>query len=65
MFIAEILFRDMIIPMTKDVAVRYIFSEFGRDPYQPDGEYYWICRGAGGAFESPWDKDDLHSNLYL
>ena len=63
--IAEIFFRDMIIPMTKDVTVRHIFRELNRVPHHPDGHYYMICAGTPDAFDAPWEKDNLFANLYI
>ena len=47
--IADI-YRDMIIPLTKDVEVRYLFHRQGVPPPPPD-EYYHLCRGPIDAFE--------------
>eukprot|EP00981_Chlorochromonas_danica_P000771 scaffold183_cov174-Ochromonas_danica.AAC.4 len=52
--IADI-YRDMIIPMTKDVEVRYIYLRMGRHPPPPD-VYYAHCRGPLDAFD---DKEAL------
>eukprot|EP01038_Epipyxis_sp_PR26KG_P005595 gene5595-7723_t len=43
MLIADI-YRDMIIPLTKDVEVRYLFLRLGKTPPPPD-TYYEYCRG--------------------
>ena len=47
--IADI-YRDMIIPLTKDVEVRYLFRRQGVSPPPPD-QYYHLCRGPLDAFE--------------
>ena len=47
--IADI-YRDMIIPLTKDVEVRYLFRRLGVSPPTPD-QYYHLCRGPLDAFE--------------
>eukprot|EP00596_Hydrurales_sp_CCMP1899_P001209 CAMPEP_0119041984 /NCGR_PEP_ID=MMETSP1177-20130426/14266_1 /TAXON_ID=2985 /ORGANISM="Ochromonas sp, Strain CCMP1899" /LENGTH=304 /DNA_ID=CAMNT_0007008461 /DNA_START=196 /DNA_END=1110 /DNA_ORIENTATION=+ len=49
MLIADI-YRDMIIPLTKDVEVRYLFHRVGCLPPTPD-TYYGRCRGPLDAFE--------------
>jgi len=49
--IADI-YRDMIIPLTKDVEVRYLFHRVGCSPPPPDS-YYHKCRGPLDAFEDP------------
>lgn len=50
MLIADI-YRDMIIPLTKDVEVRYLFHRVGVPPPPPD-EYYELCRGPTDAFDN-------------
>lgn len=54
MLIADI-YRDMIIPLTKDVEVRYLFHRVGVCPPTPD-TYYARCRGPLDAFD---DSDAL------
>lgn len=49
--IADI-YRDLIIPLTKDVEVRYLFLRSGIDPPSPD-TYYHLCRGPLDAFDDP------------
>lgn len=49
MLIADI-YRDMIIPLTKDVEVRYIFHRLNKSPPAPD-TYYYLCRGPLDAFD--------------
>mmetsp|Transcript_26180 Transcript_26180/g.57964 ORF Transcript_26180/g.57964 Transcript_26180/m.57964 type:complete len:327 (-) Transcript_26180:208-1188(-) len=49
MLIVDI-YRDMIIPLTKDVEVRYLFHRLGAAPPSPD-TYYEHCRGPLDAFE--------------
>lgn len=49
MLIVDI-YRDLIIPLTKDVEVRYIFHRQGIKPPPPD-TYYQLCRGPMDAFE--------------
>ena len=51
MLIADI-YRDMIIPLTKDVEVRYLFHRVGFSPPTPD-TYYSRCRGPLDAFDDP------------
>lgn len=51
MLIADI-YRDMIIPLTKDVEVRYLFHRCNRLPPSPD-TYYEQCRGPLDAFDDP------------
>lgn len=51
MLIADI-YRDLIIPLTKDVEVRYLFLRVGIDPPSPD-TYYHLCRGPMDAFDDP------------
>ena len=48
MLIADI-YRDMIIPLTKDVEVRYLFYRVGILPPAPD-TYFSLCRGPLDAF---------------
>lgn len=48
MLIADI-YRDMVIPLTKDVEVRYLFHRVGCVPPPPDA-YYHLCRGPLDAF---------------
>lgn len=50
MLIADI-YRDMIIPLTKDVEVRYLYHRVGIPPPPPDA-YYSLCRGPTDAFEN-------------
>ena len=47
--IADI-YCDMVIPLTKDVEVRYLFHRVGLPPPPPD-EYYHLCRGPLDAFK--------------
>ena len=49
MLIADI-YRDMIIPLTKDVEVRYLFHRVGVSPPAPD-TYFSLCRGPLDAFK--------------
>ena len=49
MLIAE-LYRDMIIPLTKDVEVRYLFHRVGLEP-PPQSEYFHLCAGPTDAFD--------------
>ena len=51
MLIADI-YRDMIIPLTKDVEVRYLFNRLNIEPPPPD-TYFELCRGPLDAFEGP------------
>ncbi len=48
MLIADI-YRDMVIPLTKDVEIRYLYHRVGKTPPSPD-EYYSLCRGPLDAF---------------
>ena len=48
MLIAD-LYRDMIIPLTKDVEVRYLFHRVGFDPPPPE-TYFGLCRGPLDSF---------------
>ncbi len=58
MLIADI-YRDMIIPLTKDVEVRYLYHRVGKSPPNAD-TYYSYCRGPLDAFEKDqWQKDLL------
>jgi chorismate mutase len=50
MLIADI-YRDMIIPLTKDVEVRYLYNRVGLTPPPPD-TYFDLCRGPTDSFES-------------
>jgi len=50
MLIADI-YRDLIIPLTKDVEVRYLYHRCGVPPPTPD-LYYSLCRGPTDAFEN-------------
>jgi hypothetical protein len=50
MLIADI-YRDMIIPLTKDVEVRYLYHRLGKTPPPPD-TYYEKCRGPTDAFDN-------------
>jgi len=49
--IADI-YRDMIIPLTKDVEIRYLFHRVGLRPPMPD-TYYKQLRGPMDAFDDP------------
>lgn len=51
MLIADI-YRDMIIPLTKDVEVRYIFRRVGATP-PPAESYFDACRGPLDSFDDP------------
>lgn len=42
-------YRDMIIPLTKDVEVRYLFQRLGETPPPPD-TYYEYCYGPTDSF---------------
>jgi chorismate mutase len=57
MLIADI-YRDMIIPLTKDVEVRYLFRRCGVQP-PPAAEYFPLCRGPLDAFNDPAALKDL------
>ena len=57
MLIADI-YRDMIIPLTKDVEVRYLFHRVGCIPPTPD-TYYSRCRGPLDAFDDPKVLEEL------
>jgi len=57
MLIADI-YRDMIIPLTKDVEVRYLYHRVGVEPPHPD-TYYTLCRGPLDAFDDPNALKDL------
>lgn len=57
MLIADI-YRDMIIPLTKDVEVRYLYHRVGYEPPHPD-TYYSACRGPMDAFDDPNALKDL------
>ena len=57
MLIADI-YRDMIIPLTKDVEVRYLYHRVGYEPPNPD-TYYSACRGPMDAFDDPNALKDL------
>ena len=57
MLIADI-YRDMIIPLTKDVEVRYLFHRVGFSPPTPD-TYYSRCRGPLDAFDDPIAMQEL------
>ena len=50
MLIAE-LYRDMIIPLTKDVEVRYLFHRVGLES-PPQNDYFHLCAGPMDAFDS-------------
>mmetsp|Transcript_20171 Transcript_20171/g.20273 ORF Transcript_20171/g.20273 Transcript_20171/m.20273 type:complete len:398 (+) Transcript_20171:100-1293(+) len=54
MIIAE-LYRDMIIPLTKDVEIRYLFQRVGIQSPSPD-TYYESCRGPMNAFDDLYDR---------
>lgn len=43
-------YRDMIIPLTKDVEVRYLFQRLGETPPPPD-TYYEYCYGPTDSFD--------------
>jgi len=49
--IADI-YRDMIIPLTKDVEVRYLFRRCGHAP-PPAATYFDLCAGPRDAFDDP------------
>ena len=49
MLIAE-LYRDMIIPLTKDVEVKYLYERVGFDP-PPQDNYFHLCRAPLDAFD--------------
>ena len=49
MLIAE-LYRDMIIPLTKDVEVRYLFHRVGLES-PPQNDYFHLCAGPMDAFD--------------
>lgn len=51
MLIADI-YRDMIIPLTKDVEIRYLYHRIGQKP-PPSSAYIAQCRGPLDAFEDP------------
>jgi chorismate mutase len=55
--IADI-YRDMIIPLTKDVEIRYLFHRVGLSPPTPE-TYYDMLRGPLDAFEDPDAFKDL------
>lgn len=55
--IADI-YRDMIIPLTKDVEVRYLFRRCGESP-PPPSEYFERCRGPLDAFDDPSALNEL------
>lgn len=55
--IADI-YRDMIIPLTKDVEVRYLFHRVGLPAPSPDS-YFERCRGPLDAFLDPEALRDL------
>lgn len=63
MLIADI-YRDMIIPLTKDVEVRYIYRRLGVSPPPPD-TYYEYCRGPMDAFDDieALKKYNFHGNF--
>jgi chorismate mutase len=50
MLIADI-YRDMIIPLTKDVEVRYLYNRVGLTPPPPD-TYFELCRGPADSFDT-------------
>ena len=50
MLIAD-LYRDMIIPLTKDVELRYLYHRVGRTPPVPE-MYYHHCRAPKDAFDN-------------
>lgn len=58
MLIADI-YRDMIIPLTKDVEVRYIYHRLNKKPPAPE-KYYHLCRGPLDAFEGYTELKDLN-----
>lgn len=49
MLIVDI-YKDMIIPLTKDVEVRYLFHRLNTTPPSPD-EYFEYCRAPVNIFE--------------
>jgi chorismate mutase len=57
MLIADI-YRDMIIPLTKDVEVRYLYHRLGLAPPSPD-KYYDRCKGPTDAFDDPEELKKL------
>ena len=61
--IADI-YRDMIIPLTKDVEIRYLFLRIGLSPPLPD-EYYHLLRGPMDAFEDPMAFGELNIPLSI
>ena len=44
------LYRDMIIPLTKDIEVRYLFRRAGLEP-PPQSDYFHLCAGPIDAFD--------------
>ena len=46
------IYKDLIIPLTKDVEVRYLFLRMGVDPPAPD-TYYYLCQGPSDALDNP------------
>lgn len=46
------IYRDMIIPLTKDVEVRYLYHRVGEEP-PPVSTYFDLCRGPMDAFVDP------------
>jgi chorismate mutase len=61
MLIVDI-YRDMIIPLTKDVEVRYLFRRHNVAPPPPD-TYYSDCRGPMDAFDDPDIMKQLNIQL--
>jgi chorismate mutase len=46
------IYRDMIIPLTKDVEVRYLYHRVGYNPPH-SSSYFHLCRGPMDAFDDP------------
>ena len=44
------LYRDMIIPLTKDIEVRYLFRRAGLEP-PAQSDYFHLCAGPTDAFD--------------
>lgn len=47
----------MIIPLTKDVEVRYLFNRVGVEPPTPD-TYFNLCAGPYDAFKNVMEDND-------
>ena len=60
MLIAD-LYRDIIIPLTKDVEVQYLFHRLGKEP-PPSATYFDHCRGPTDAFSDDWMFSMLEKN---